>query len=169
MAFIIRLLVYQLLNWLVWLKTIVFYLFNLVKYRIYIEKNIHRYISWNPYIYTTMSNNYNGNQSNKSLIIPSKNSDPVYYNLNLHNYHNYHHYLQNIAKWKDRRLELVEIPKGLIEVLQNAGFTIEKILDSCPSEIAEKLGIDVYIGEIIFKETKKAISKINPDVLLVDK
>jgi hypothetical protein len=114
-----------------------------------------------------MSNNYNGSQSNKSLI-PSKNSDPVYYNLNLHNYHNYHHYLQNIAKWKDRRLELLEIPTGLIEILQNAGFTIEKILDSEPSEIAEKLGIDSYIGEIIFKETKKAINKINLDLLLVD-
>ena len=47
----------------------------------------------------------------------------------------------NIAKWKDPRLELVEIPKGLIELLQNAGFTIEKILDSEPSEIAEILGI----------------------------
>ena len=71
-------------------------------------------------------------------------------------------------KWKDQRLELVEIPKGLIELLQTDGFTIEKILDSCPSDIAEKLGIDPYIGEIIFKETKKAVSKINPDLLLVN-
>jgi hypothetical protein len=31
---------------------------------------------------------------------------------------------------KDERLELVEISKGLIEILQNAGFTIEKILDN---------------------------------------
>ena len=52
--------------------------------------------------------------------------------------------------------------------LQNAGFTIEKILDSEPSHIAEKLGIDSYIGEIIFKETKKAVSKINPDLLLIN-
>ena len=54
-------------------------------------------------------------------------------------------------------------------VLQNAGFKIEKILDSKPSEIAEKLGLDYHIGEIIFKETKKAISKINPDLLLINK
>jgi hypothetical protein len=62
-------------------------------------------------------------------MMPSKNTDPIYYELNLHNYHNYHYYLQNIAaslKCKDHRLELVEIPKGLIEVLQNNGFTIEK-------------------------------------------
>jgi hypothetical protein len=79
------------------------------------------------------------------------------------------HNLQNIAKWKDPRLELVEIPKGLIEVLQDSGFTIEKILDSEPSEIAEKLGIDSYVGEIIHKETSKTISKINPpDLLLIN-
>jgi len=44
----------------------------------------------------------------------------------------------------------------LIEVLQNAGFTIEKIVNSEPSQIAEKLGIDPYIEKIIFKETKKS-------------
>jgi hypothetical protein len=107
----------------------------------------------------------NDNNNNKPIII-SPQIDPIYYNLNLHNYHNYHHYLQNIAKWKDQRLERVEISKGLIEVLQNTGFTIEKILDSEPSDIAEKLGIDLYVGEIIFKETKKAISKINPSLLI---
>jgi hypothetical protein len=98
-----------------------------------------------------MTINYNAKHNDKPIITLSKNLDPIYYN-----------------QWKDQRLEFVEIPKGLIEVLQNAGFTIEKILDSYPSEIAEKLGIDYYIGEIIFKETKKAISKINPDLLLVD-
>jgi hypothetical protein len=55
---------------------------------------------------------------------------------------------------KDERLELVEISKGLIEMLQNAGFTIEKILENGPSHIAEILGIDVYVGEIIYHETK---------------
>ena len=56
---------------------------------------------------------------------------------------------------KDERLELIEISKGLIEILQNAGFTIETILDNGPSHIAETLIIDVYIKEIIYKETKK--------------
>ncbi len=112
-----------------------------------------------------MKGNYNGKHSNKSIIIPPK-TDPIYHNLHHnYNYHNHHH-LQNIAKWKDPRLELVEISKGLIEILQNAGFTIEKILDDEPSNIAEKLGIDSYIGEIIFKETKKAVSKINLNLLI---
>jgi hypothetical protein len=64
----------------------------------------------------------------------------------------------NVENTKDERLELVEISKGLIDMLQNAGFTIEKILDNGPSHIAEILGIDVYIGEIIYNETKKASS-----------
>ena len=60
---------------------------------------------------------------------------------------------------KDERLELVEISKGLIEILQDAGFTVEKIEDE-PSHIAEILGIDVYVGEIIYNETKKASSNV---------
>jgi hypothetical protein len=104
-------------------------------------------------------------------MMPSKNIDPIYYELNLHNYHNYHHYRQNIAswKWKDQRLELIEIPKGIVEILQINGFTVEKILDSEPSDIAEKLGIDPYVGEIIYKETEKAINKINSDLIFYNK
>ncbi len=34
--------------------------------------------------------------------------------------------VMNIAPWKNQRLELIEIPKGIIETLQNSGFTIEK-------------------------------------------
>ncbi len=56
---------------------------------------------------------------------------------------------------RDERLELVDISKGLIEMLQNAGFTIESILDNEPSHIAETLGIDGYVCEIIYNETKK--------------
>jgi hypothetical protein len=66
----------------------------------------------------------------------------------------------NVENTKDERLELVEISKGLIEMLQNAGFTIEKILKDEPSHIAEILGIDVYVGEIIYNETKKASSNV---------
>ncbi len=66
----------------------------------------------------------------------------------------------NIAKWKDQRLELVDISKGLIEILQDAGFTIEKILDSEPSDIAEILRIDDYIGELIYQETRKTTRNI---------
>ena len=131
----------------------------MVKIEIYIEIEDHHYNYGNPYnIIMKNNNNKLTIINNKPIIIPSK----IYLTYpNLHN-------LRNIAKWKDQRLELVEIPKGLIEILQNDGFTVEKILDSEPSEIAEKLGIDSYIGEIIYKETRNAISKINPDLLLIN-
>jgi hypothetical protein len=45
-------------------------------------------------------------------------------------------------------------------MLQSAGFTIEKILENGPSNIAEILGIDVNVGEIIYNETKKAASNV---------
>ena len=44
----------------------------------------------------------------------------------------------NVKNTKDERLELVKISKGLIEILQDAGFTIEKILDNGPSHISER-------------------------------
>lgn len=110
----------------------------------------------------------NDNNNNNSIIIspPNKIELPKYnihyfLNNNINNYHNY-----NIQKLKDQRLDLLEIPRGLIEVLQNTGFTIEKILDSKPSEIAEKLGIDLYVAEIIYKETEKAINNLHPDLIL---
>ena len=56
--------------------------------------------------------------------------------------------------------------KGLIEALQEAGFTIERILESGPSNIAEKLGIDEYVAQIIFRETKKITSKTIPTALI---
>ena len=72
----------------------------------------------------------------------------------------------SIANKKDGRLELIEIPKGLIEILQEAGFRVETILDSGPSHIAEILGIESYVGEIIYKETKKATTNIKSKFLI---
>jgi hypothetical protein len=54
----------------------------------------------------------------------------------------------------DERLGFVNIPKGLVESLNNAGFTIEKILNSKPAHLAEILGIDDYVANIIYQETK---------------
>ena len=54
----------------------------------------------------------------------------------------------------DERLRKVNIPKGLLESLNSAGFTIEIILNSRPSDIAQILGIDDYVAQIIYQETK---------------
>ena len=58
-----------------------------------------------------------------------------------------------LAIKKDERLDYLHIPKGLIELLKINDFTIEKILDYGPSKIAEILGTDDYIAQIIFNET----------------
>ena len=54
----------------------------------------------------------------------------------------------------DERLGFVNIPKGLVESLNNAGFTIEIILNSKPADIAEILGVDDYVAKIIYQESK---------------
>jgi hypothetical protein len=69
-----------------------------------------------------------------------------------------------LAIRKDERLEYLNIPKGLIELLQVNGFTVEKILEYGSSNIAEKLGIDEYVAQIIFNETnskKTTVSTYN--------
>ena len=54
----------------------------------------------------------------------------------------------------DERLGNVNILKGLVESLNSAGFTIEIIHNSRPSDIAQILGIDEYVAQIIYHETK---------------
>ena len=61
--------------------------------------------------------------------------------------------LIKLAIKKDERLDYLNIPKGLIELLKINDFTIEKILDYGPPKIAEILGTDDYIAQIIFNET----------------
>jgi len=65
--------------------------------------------------------------------------------------------IEDTVNKKDERLELEEISKGLIEILHNAGFTVESIFENEPSPIAEILGIETYVEEIIYKETKKLL------------
>jgi len=66
-----------------------------------------------------------------------------------------------IAIWKDQRLDYLDIPKDLVELLQINNFTIEMILEYGPSKIAENLGIDDYVAQIIFNETSNAIISFN--------
>jgi hypothetical protein len=59
----------------------------------------------------------------------------------------------------DPAIQMMEIAPGLKEMLSGAGFTIETILKSGPSEIAVLLGIDLYVAQIIFDSAKKTIDK----------
>jgi hypothetical protein len=67
----------------------------------------------------------------------------------------------------DERLEYVNISKGLVESLNDAGFTIEIILNNKPSDIAKVLGIDDYVANIIYHETKHYYQMIYEEEFLV--
>ncbi len=69
-----------------------------------------------------------------------------------------------ITIWKDERLDYLDIPKGLVDILQLNGYTVEMILEHGPSQIAEKLGIDDYVAQIIFNETTKGIINFNKHI-----
>src|SRR5215217_7811822 len=62
-----------------------------------------------------------------------------------------------IAIWKDTRLEQLDISKDLIELLQINGFTIERILEYGPLQIAKILGIDESYAQIIFNEAAREL------------
>jgi len=61
----------------------------------------------------------------------------------------------------DDRIEHITIPIGLKDILNNAGFTIESILNNDPSKIAQDLGIDEYIGQIIHKKREENSKMVN--------
>ena len=61
----------------------------------------------------------------------------------------------------DDRIEYITIPIGLKDILNNAGFTIESILNNDPSKIAQDLGIDEYIGQIIQRKREEHSKMVN--------
>lgn len=63
--------------------------------------------------------------------------------------------------YKDERIRKIKIATGLTEALYEAGFSIESILNNKSSNIAQILGVDDYIGKIIYNETKKLEVKTN--------
>ena len=96
------------------------------------------------------------NEANAMTIIKNSNLQ-----LSLPSSSSQHRSLPSIKKipiWKDERLEHLDIPRGLIELLQINGFTVERILEYGSSHIAEILGTDDYVAQIIFNETTKNTS-----------
>jgi hypothetical protein len=53
-------------------------------------------------------------------------------------------------------IQLLELATGIKDSLTKAGFTtISIILSSTTTDISKKLGIDLYVAQIIFEEAKK--------------
>jgi hypothetical protein len=53
-------------------------------------------------------------------------------------------------------IELLELANGIKDSLTKAGFlTISSILNSTTTDISNKVGIDIYIAQIILEEARK--------------
>ena len=104
--------------------------------------------------------------SNEANVITIINDSNLQLSLPSSSLLSQHRSLPSIIKipiWKDERLEHLDIPKGLIELLHINGFTVERILEYGPSQIADILGTDDHVAQIIFSETTKNTSNLVSD------
>jgi hypothetical protein len=83
-------------------------------------------------------------------------------------------------------IQLLELADGIKLALVNSGFiTIKSILENTASDISHKVGVDLYIAQIIYQEAKRvatemtkastmpdanpAASAVNPTAVAIDK
>ena len=58
-------------------------------------------------------------------------------------------------------IQLLELADGIKDALVNSGFiTIKSILRSTASDISHKVGVDLYIAQIIFQEAKRVATQM---------
>jgi hypothetical protein len=66
-------------------------------------------------------------------------------------------------------LQLLELADGVKDALKNAGFlTIKSILGESATGISEKVGVDLYISQIILKEADKVSTKMAETPIVYD-
>ena len=59
-------------------------------------------------------------------------------------------------------IQLLELASGIKDALINAGFcTIKSILNSTPSDISSKVGVDLYVAQLIFEEARRVIAEMS--------
>jgi hypothetical protein len=53
-------------------------------------------------------------------------------------------------------IQLLELAPGIKDALISSGFlTVKSILNSTTADIASKVGVDLYVAQIIFQEAKR--------------
>ena len=53
-------------------------------------------------------------------------------------------------------IQLLELASGIKDALIGSGFlTIKSILNSTASDISSKIGVDLYVAQIVFQEAKR--------------
>jgi hypothetical protein len=61
-------------------------------------------------------------------------------------------------------IQLLELASGIKDSLTKAGFTtISIIVNSTITDISKKLGIDLYVAQIIYEEAKKTRDVLTTD------
>jgi hypothetical protein len=58
-------------------------------------------------------------------------------------------------------IQLLELALGIKDALISSGFlTIKSVLSSTTADIASKVGVDLYIAQIIFQEAKRVAAEM---------
>ena len=66
-------------------------------------------------------------------------------------------------------IQLLELAEGIKEALINSGFsTIKLILGKSASDISEKIGVDLYIAQIVLKEAERVSTKMAETPIVYD-
>ena len=66
-------------------------------------------------------------------------------------------------------LQLLELADGVKDALKNAGLlTIKSILGESATDISEKVGVDLYIAQIILQEAERVSKKMVETPILYD-
>jgi hypothetical protein len=69
----------------------------------------------------------------------------------------------------DSDLQLLQLADGVKDALKNAGFlTIKSILSESAPGIAEKVGVDLYIAQIILQEAERVSKKMAETPVVYD-
>src|SRR5919109_1078775 len=72
----------------------------------------------------------------------------IFYSSYIYNY--------NIRSTMESDIQLLELARGIKDALIRSGFlTIKSVLNSTTADIASKVGVDLYIAQIIFQEAKR--------------
>lgn len=66
-------------------------------------------------------------------------------------------------------IQLLELADGIKDALVNTGFlTIKSILSSTASDISRRVGVDLYIAQIIFQEAKRVVIEMTKGSIILD-
>lgn len=95
-------------------------------------------------------------RNNSMLSINDREDSRQTSHFSLPNKNKTNYFTENKNNHINTQINSLDIADGLKELLIKNGFTLEALLNTSSSEIAEFLGIDKYVAEIICTAAKKS-------------